>query len=289
MDSDSFYNFYTGHSIIHLDILFNTIKKLAPQSKIVYLAGDSSLDNKFWILDQNTKKAVNYYQLVLKPPKMKPDICYHLNYLLRGSPYICMNCAVKESTLLERMQGNLLKQDVFIRQHLEKQDVLVVSIGGNDIVYKPTFTTLYNLVLLISFNTIKNLKKNPLQCWGFKYFVYLFKDQVELYINDLIALQKPKLVIVCMFYYPDENLTYGMAEDALYYLGYNNNPERLQIIIQQIYKYAIQQISIPGVEIIACPMFEILDCKSTEDYVEPSNLGGRKIAKCLVELIKKID
>jgi outer membrane cobalamin receptor len=92
-----------------------------------------------------------------------------------------------------------------------------------------------------------------------------------------------------MFYYPDENLTYGMAEDALYYLGYNNNPERLQIIIQQIYKYAIQQISIPGVEIIACPMFEILDCKSTEDYVEPSNLGGRKIAKCLVELIKKID
>jgi hypothetical protein len=288
MDSSSFYNFYTGHSLTHLQILYKSIKKLAPQSKIVYLAGDSSLDNKFWILNERTKKAINYYQLILNPPEMKPDICYHLNYLLRGSPYICINCAVEESTLVERTQGNLLEQDVFIQQHLKKQDVLIVSVGGNDIVYKPTFTTLYNLVLLISLNTIENLKKTPLKCWGFRHFIYLFKNQVTQYIKDLISQQKPKLVIVCMFYYPDEYLTYGWADDALSYLGYNRNPEKLQVVIQQIYKYAIQQISIPNVQIVACPMFDILDCKSTQDYVErvePSNMGGRKIAKSLVELI----
>lgn len=288
MDSSSFYNFYTGHSITHLQILYKIIKKLAPQSKIVYLAGDSTLDNKFWILDQKSKKAINYYQLVLNPPQMKPDVCYHLNNLLRGSPYICINCAVEESTLLERAQGNLLEQDVFIQQHLKKQDVLIVSVGGNDIVYKPTFTTLYNLVMLISFNTIENLKKNPLKCWGFKHFIYLFKDEVTQYIKGLISLQKPKLGIVCMFYYPDESLTGGWADNALSYLGYNRNPEKLQVVIQQIYKYAIQQISIPNVQIIAFPMFEILDSKLTQDYVErvePSNLGGRKIAKSLVELI----
>ena len=92
-----------------------------------------------------------------------------------------------------------------------------------------------------------------------------------------------------MFYYPDENLTGGWADDTLAYLGYNTNPEKLQIIIQQIYKYAIEQISISGVQIVACPMFEILDSKSTQDYVErvePSNLGGRKIAKIFAEIIK---
>jgi len=289
MDSYSFYNFYTGHSLTHLQILYNTIKKLTPQSKIVYLAGDSSLDNKFWILDEKTKKAVNYYQLVLNPPEMKPDICYHLNYLLRGSHYICINCAVEESTLLERTQRNLLIQDVFIQKHLKNQDILIVSVGGNDIVYKPTFATLYNLVLLLSFNSIENLKKNPRKCWGFKHFIYLFKDQMTQYIKDLIVLQKPKIIVVCMFYYPDENLAGGWADDALAYLGYNTNPEKLQIIIQQIYKYAIEQISISGVQIVALPMFEILDSKSTQDYVEgvePSNLGGRKIAKIFAEIIK---
>lgn len=118
--------------------------------------------------------------------------------------------------------------------------------------------------------------------------LYLFKDQVTQYIKDLISLQKPKLVIVCMFYYPDQNLIGGWADDALFYLGYNSNPEKLQVVIQQIYKYAIQQISIPNVQIVACPMFEILDSKSTQDYVErvePSNIGGRKIAKSLVEII----
>jgi len=292
MDSYSFYNFYTGHSLTHLQILYNTIKKLAPEAKIVYLAGDSSLDNKFWILDQKSKKAVNYYQLVINPPEMKPDICYHLNYLLRGSSYICINCAVEESTLQERIQGGLRIQDVFIQKHLKKQDILIVSVGGNDIVYKPTFTTVYNLVLLLLFNSIENLKKNPTKCWGFKHFIGLFKDQVTQYIKELIARQLPKLVVVCMFYYPDENLAGGWANDALAYLGYNTNPEKLQIIIQQIYKYAIEQISIFGVQIVALPMFEILDSKSTQDYVErvePSNLGGSKIAKSIAEIIKTIN
>lgn len=274
MNSKSFYNCHSGHS---LNVLYNLIKKFAPYSKIVFLAGDSSL-YKFWILDQPTKKAVNYYQLILIPPEMKPDICYQLNYLLRGSAYICIHCAVYDSTLWERIQGNMMAQDLFIQQNIKPNDVLIVSMGSNDILYKPTFTTLYYLILLISLNTIENIKSNPLQCWGFRQFMNLFKNQITHYIERLIALQKPKLVIVCMFDYSDENWT----DVALSYLGYKNHLETFQIVIEQMYKYTVQKIFLPGVEIRTCPMFQIPN-KPRQDY--DKGVESRKIAKILIKLI----
>ena len=38
------------------------------------LAGDSSLDNKYWILDEPRPDATNGYQHVLRPPKMAGSV-----------------------------------------------------------------------------------------------------------------------------------------------------------------------------------------------------------------------
>ena len=46
---------------------------------IIYLAGDSSMDNKYWI-NNRFKESINGYQDILS--KMLPDICYHMNKVL---------------------------------------------------------------------------------------------------------------------------------------------------------------------------------------------------------------
>lgn len=50
-----------------------------------YLAGDSSLDNKYWILDKSVP-AVNGYEDVLQPPVAVPDVSHHLNAILAENP-----------------------------------------------------------------------------------------------------------------------------------------------------------------------------------------------------------
>ena len=49
---------------------------------------------QFWILDEPRPDAINGYQHVLRPGKMVPDVCYHLNQQLDAEqgPYVCM-CA----------------------------------------------------------------------------------------------------------------------------------------------------------------------------------------------------
>ena len=39
---------------------------------------------------------------------------------------------------------------------------------------------------------------------GLGYFVDLFKNRVQNYVARLVQKRKPKAVVVCMIYYPDE-------------------------------------------------------------------------------------
>lgn len=51
----------------------------------------------------------------------------------------------------------------------------------------------------------------------------------------------------------------------------------------------ISTIRIKGSEVIPTPLFNVLDGKRSEDYiarVEPSALGGRKMAEFLLDLIE---
>lgn len=49
-------------------------------------------------------------------------------------------------------------------------------------------------------------------------------------------------------------------------------------------------VRIPGTEVIHVPLFRVLDGKKSEEYVarvEPSALGGRKMAEFLLDMLER--
>ena len=118
MNYRHFYNNYYGHRHAHLSFLLKKMKSLG-KSTIVYLAGDSSLDNKYWLTNKDYNEAINGYEKCLDPPIMKCDISYHLNNLLNYyKDDVCViNCAVEESTIGIR-ENKLMRQDKFIKDNI---------------------------------------------------------------------------------------------------------------------------------------------------------------------------
>lgn len=50
---------------------------------------------------------------------------------------------------------------------------------------------------------------------GFGYVVDLFKNRVENYVRRLVGKKKPKKVLVCTIYYPEERASGSWADAAL--------------------------------------------------------------------------
>ena len=207
--------------------------------------------------------------------------------------YYTINCAIEESSLNKRTNC-LLDQDKFIKNHITNNDILIVSVGGNDIALSPTLSTIWNMALLMYMNSLDTLKHKPLDAWGFSYFVNLFHNEVKAYILKLIGNKRPKRIIVCMIYYPDEwqmgsngwvsdsQPSGSWADKTLGYLGYNDNPKKLQKAIEQIFYKATCNIKIEGSIVVPFPMFHYLNGKDSTDYVqrvEPSMKGGKKLAE----------
>ena len=118
LDSSDYYNEYHGHLPKHLCTVHATLRHRIGCEQFVYLAGDSSLDNKYWL--QDTAKPVNgYEQVFAKRGMMVKDVSYWLNKAAEerfGSGKVCtMMTSVEESTMRDR-QGpdgpRLLAQDV---------------------------------------------------------------------------------------------------------------------------------------------------------------------------------
>jgi hypothetical protein len=105
----------------------------------------------------------------------------------------------------------------------------------------------------------------------------------------MTAKTKPRAVVVCMIYYPDEEHTNKSWSDTqLMLLGYNWFPQQLQAAIRAMYRIATTQIKVEGTEIVPCALYEVLDGKHTEDYterVEPNHEGGRKMAIRFAEML----
>ena len=148
ISSASFYNEYHGHKIEHLAILYPLLREQS--DALLWTAGDSSLDNKYWFND--TRSSVGVYKDVLHPPRSVCDVTYWMNALLEGDRYKqqplstattadnrrrvkygAINTAVVEATTLNERWYNLRPQDKFLRDNIKEEDVLIVSIGGNDI------------------------------------------------------------------------------------------------------------------------------------------------------------
>ncbi|AYV82026.1 MAG: hypothetical protein Homavirus3_4 [Homavirus sp.] len=288
INSKVYYSNYYGHKVKDLDIIYKCVKNSGNNKRIVYFAGDSSLDNKHYILNKTAEPAINGYEKVLDPPIMAKDICYHLTKCICDNNVnntFVLNCAVEEATLGSKQYG-LSQQDKLIQKNITSNDILIVSCGGNDLALHPSMGTIWNMFKLITFNSKEYIKRNPNGAWGMEHFVKLFRNDMTTYINELVLKTKPKKVIVCTIYYPDKNITNSWADSVLSKLDYNTDPEKLQLIIQHIHREAICKIEIEGVEIVPFPLYTILDGDISNDYVgrvEPSDQGGCKIANALFE------
>jgi lysophospholipase L1-like esterase len=218
---------------------------------------------------------------------------------------------VEESMVNSRKSGNLLDQDRVVRSTIQKDDVLIVSLGGNDIALHPTFATILNMLSLLYCSTTDCLDRTACGCsltcddgcngwttgclsnflawpWGYGYFVHLFGTRIQRILNDLTAHQKPRTIVVCMIYYPDETAGNSWADTALSRLGYNQNPRKLQVLIDKIFRDATQRIRIDGSRVVAVPLSAVMDGKNHEDYcarVEPSPQGGQKMAELILNYI----
>jgi len=306
---------------------------------LVFLAGDSSLDNKYWF--ESWADAERGYDAVLDPPRCKRDVCYWINReisrverersersersgVVASVPSLaCLNTAIEATTLDDRAMGTLLPQDAFIRDHLRPEDVLIVSVGGNDVALAPTLGTALNVATLVhlvpkplleSFACVPlvpNLAAFPCDLGragcglqgclsglaafppGFGYLVDLFGNRVQNYARRLCAKTKPRKILVCCIYFPaektgepEETETPGWADGALSALRYDHDPGKLQLAIRKIFEHATRRVTVPGVQVVPVPLFEALDAKDARDYeqrVEPSATGGEKMAKAFAE------
>ena len=86
-----------------------------------------------------------------------------------------------------------------------------------------------------------------------------------------------------------------VGRETLQRLGYDADPEKLQLIIRMLFERISQRgfhVTAPGsggeVPVLPFALFEVLDGKDTNDYVqrvEPSVQGGRKMAAALLDFI----
>lgn len=318
-----FYSEYHGHKVEHLEKLLPHLR--SSSDSIIWTAGDSSLDNKYWF--NNHKPAVGAYKSCLRPPTSICDVTYWLNFLAdqrnhdssgnrsmdenkgHGRRIAAINTAVEASTLNERSY-RLRPQDIFLRDNISREDTLVVSVGGNDVAMMPTPCTIFSMAGLLALpmscirrgvscctlpvndcccgcgpSTCSCLGSFP-PCLG--YFRHLFGIRVKKYIEKITSKTRPKRILVCMIYFLDEAPTPSWAGGALGAMGYNRNPAKLQLFIKKIFEEATSQIKIEGTEVIPIPLFNALDGKCSQDYVarvEPSAIGGKKMAEYLMDAI----
>ncbi|KAJ4410731.1 hypothetical protein N0V91_001659 [Didymella pomorum] len=283
-----FYFEWKGHQIQDL-VSFHAITTAErPGKPIVYLAGDSSLDNKHWVSNEQEVdiEVPEIYKHTLGKPTPKLDVAFWMNHLLVDRA-TCINTAVEESMLRQRDEG-LLAHDKFIRDNIRSQDVLIVSVGANDIALRPLPCTIRHMLQLAWATSRSSLEKGTAS--SLKYFNHMFCDKVQDYVDRMTAKTRPRAVIICMIYYPLES---GLgqsswADTQLKALGYNTWPEQLQTAISTLYRTATQKIRIQDTQVLPCALHEVLDGKTAKDYtarVEPNEEGGRKMANKFVELL----
>ncbi|RDI84894.1 hypothetical protein Vi05172_g4998 [Venturia inaequalis] len=292
-----FYHQWAGHPIDDMSKFRSKAVSLRPSKPIIYLAGDSSLDNKYWVPvigphgEEPPVAVPRIYREVLQTPFPRPDVAFWLNHFL-GDRGTALNLAV-EATMLRQRDSDLLDHDKFIRDNIMSEDILIVSVGGNDVAMRPTFATLIRMLQLSWLTPFGSLVKG--NAWCLDHFNRLFKDQVKDYVERMLGKQKPKAVIVCMIYHPLEaastsNQT-SWADLPLKVLGYNRNPARLQAAIKAMYENATSKLQIEGTEVFPCALYEVLDGKNAEDYtarVEPSSDGGKKMAMHLMKILEPL-
>lgn len=201
VNSRRFYLQYNGHPIADL----RAIEAAARREKkaVVWFAGDSSLDNKYWLNERVA--AVNGKGRLLDPPSSVPDVAHLLDSELerRGIAHAVVNTAVEATTLGGRVSNlcnfpcsspclsGMFEQDRLIRDSMRAEDTLVVSVGGNDIAMMPSFCTIVNIASLVCCTPTSWLRSDSwLSCAvGLHHFERMFKQNIETYLERLCERQ----------------------------------------------------------------------------------------------------
>ena len=268
MTNNKVYNFYReyyGHRLNDLDTVHSHIRRSKPgeEAGIIFLVGDSTLDNKHWF--QDTADAVNGYEEVLHPPLSIKDVSYWMNLEIVkrgfGNRLTAINCAEEESTIGGRGSpccGSLSEHDIFARNNIRPNDILVISMGGNDIALRPSPCTAISILSLLCCSSASCVRAHAcgaaLPCddgcglcgcvsnliaWppGYGHLLHLFGTRLRGVAAHLIAgPHKPRRVLLSMVYFPDMQPGHGSwADSALAALGYDRDPARLQELIRRVF------------------------------------------------------
>jgi hypothetical protein len=182
VDASRFYCEYHGHLVEHLEVVLPALRESTNESNesksssnsdknsnsLIWTAGDSSLDNKYWFHDLRT--AVGAYRDILDPPSMNADVTYWLNRLAidrattrsnsnsnsssdtktkTSNTHMATIKTAVEATTIQQRTWKLLAQDAFLRDNIHPGDTLIVSIGGNDVANAPTPCTIASMLCLV--------------------------------------------------------------------------------------------------------------------------------------------
>ena len=71
VSAHDFYGEYHGHRIEHLHKVHTQLRSSQAGRSVIFLCGDSTLDNKYWLPGIATSRAVNGFEQVLDPPVMQ--------------------------------------------------------------------------------------------------------------------------------------------------------------------------------------------------------------------------
>lgn len=304
INADDFSSEWHGHKIPHLRRVHDELRK--HNDRLVFFVGDSSLDNKAWVRKDRALPIRNGYHYIFSSSKsaagMVVDVAYNLNKVLCDDlklPIAALNCAVEATTLGERDRGKALwPQDEFVRDNITENDILVISIGGNDIALRPSCGTICAMMCLLKCSS-ECCIESGCAC-GLGHFKDLLRDDYVQYVRALISKTKPRMIIPAMIYYPDENpQSPSWANFTLSAISYNSNPRKVQITIDRVFKDCLMPMPelILRLEkekaentVVVTPLewSKALNGKDSNDYdnrVEPSAAGGLKMAKLVSQVI----
>lgn len=279
VDAVKFYTQYHGHPFESLARLVRCFR--ATNRRIVWLVGDSSLDNKHWLFEEDKTKttldrewcapATNGYENVLDPPRMVQDVCYWINTQLVGTDMVCINAAVEEACVKDAPNAH----DGFVLSHIREGDHVIASIGGNDLLLKPSTSTL--VAMGVGSYVIPQFCLSTALAWLPNPLYEIFGKHTQDYM-DLFSKTQRK--IVCTPYFPCVSGD-GWASRALARI----DMEKAQEVIRSVHE--LYHKTLHGIH-AAVPLYEALDCRCEEDYkyrVEPSVQGGRKMAEKMKKFI----
>ncbi len=284
--SSSYYAEFSGHPLEDLAKMLRRCRRRpgfdGESRNAIFLAGDSTLDNKYYI--RKEAKPVNGYEQVLDD-KAHRDVCHCINQELvnhrLGEQWFAINAAVENCTLRSKA-SSLNQHDEFVRDNVTEDDMIVVSLGGNDLALSPTLRTLWHMMVLMYVNKASTTRNGSTR--AMKHLCHIFRDGMQDYLEKLTSKRKPKKIVLCFLYFPHENTKkHSWANTKLAMLGYNTAPYKAQSAFHALFDLAIKQVQLPGVQLVPHALFNVLDSSDpSRDYVErvqPSEQGGTKMAE----------